>query len=242
MTLASNQIHQGDCLDLMMEIEDQSVDLILTDLPYSKTACSWDVAIPLEPFWIQCKRVVKPNGAVVLTAVQPFASLLIASNPKWFKYEWIWKKTRPTGFFTVKKQPMRIHENVLVFYQSQPTYNPQKVKADEKRIDRRKTLNPTFSPYLGVKKERVPDDGMRFPTTVQEFASVSRKGQHSAEKPVALFEFLIRTYTNEGDLVLDCCAGSGTTGVAALNLNRRFILIEKFDCEQAERRLKDATP
>ena len=144
-----------------------------------------------------------------------------------FKYEWIWEKTRPTGFFTAKKMPMKIHENILVFYKKQPTYNPEKIKADESKIDKRKTLNPTYSPYLGVKKERVKDSGMRYPLTIQTFSSVSEKGQHPTQKPVALFEYLIKTYTNEGDLVLDNCAGSGTTGVACKNLNRDYILIEQ---------------
>jgi site-specific DNA-methyltransferase (adenine-specific) len=149
------------------------------------------------------------------------------SNVKMFKYEWIWEKTRPTGFFTAKKMPMKIHENILVFYKQQPTYNPEKIKADESKIDKRKTLNPTYSPYLGVIKERVKDSGMRYPLTIQTFNSISEKGQHPTQKPVALFEYLIKTYTNEGDLVLDNCAGSGTTGVACKNLNRNYILIEK---------------
>ena len=183
--------------------------------------------IPFEPLWEQYKRIIKDNGAIVLTASQPFTSALVMSNVKMFKYEWIWEKTRPTGFFTAKKMPMKIHENILVFYKKQPTYNPEKIKADESKIDKRKTLNPTYSPYLGVKKERVKDSGMRYPLTIQTFSSVSEKGQHPTQKPVALFEYLIKTYTNEGDLVLDNCAGSGTTGVACKNLNRDYILIEQ---------------
>ena len=149
------------------------------------------------------------------------------SNPGWFRYEWIWEKSRPTGFFTAKKMPMKTHENVLVFYKNTPTYNPIMTKAEDSKIDKRKTLNPTFSPYLGVHKERVKDSGNRYPTTVQSFPSISQKGQHPTQKPVALFEYLIRTYTNEGDTVLDNCAGSGTTGIAAFNTKRNAILIEK---------------
>lgn len=222
-----NQVLQGDCLELMKNIPDKSVDMILCDLPYGTTACKWDTIILFEPLWEQYRRVIKDNGAIVLTASQPFTSALVMSNIKMFKYEWIWEKTRPTGFFTAKKMPMKIHENILVFYKNQPTYNPEKIKAEESKIDKRKTLNPTYSPYLGVKKERVRDSGMRYPLTIQTFNSVSEKGQHPTQKPVALFEYLIKTYTNEGDLVLDNCAGSGTTGVACRNTNRNYILMEK---------------
>ena len=223
----TEKLLKGDCLELMKDIPDGSVDMILADLPYGTTACKWDTIIPFEPLWEQYKRIIKPNGAIVLTASQPFTSALVMSNPKMFKYEWIWQKSRPTGFFTAKKMPMKIHENILVFYKKQPTYNPIKTQALESKIDKRKTLNPTFSNYLGVKKNRVADTGMRYPLSIQSVASISQKGQHPTQKPVALFEYLIKTYTNEGDLVLDNVAGSGTTGVAAQNLNRNFILMEK---------------
>jgi site-specific DNA-methyltransferase (adenine-specific) len=211
----------------MKDISDKSIDMILCDLPYGTTACKWDTIIPFEPLWEQYKRIIKDNGAIVLTASQPFTSALVVSNVKMFKYEWVWKKTRPTGFFTAKNMPMKIHENILVFYKKQPTYNPEKTKADESKIDKRKTLNPTYNPYLGVKKERVKDSGMRYPLTIQTFNSISEKGQHPTQKPVALFEYLIKTYTNEGDLVLDNCAGSGTTAIACLNNHRNYVLIEK---------------
>jgi site-specific DNA-methyltransferase (adenine-specific) len=237
--LKLNVLYQGDCLEIMPDIPDKSVDAIITDLPYGVTSCKWDSVIPFEPLWTQYKRIIKDNGAIVLTASQPFTSALVMSNIKMFKYEWIWEKSRPTGFFTAKKMPMKIHENILVFYKNQPTYNPEKIMADENKIDRRKTLNPTYNPYIGVNKERVTDSGMRYPLTIQTFNSVSEKGQHPTQKPVALFEYLIKTYTNEGDIVLDNCAGSGTTAIACLNTNRNYILIEKEPkyCEIIKKRI-----
>ena len=218
---------QGDCLELMKDIPDGSVDMILADPPYGTIACKWDSIIPFESMWEQLKRIIKPNGAIVMTASQPFTTTLISSNMKMFKYEWIWEKTRPTGFFTAKKMPMKVHENICMFYKKQPTYNPIKIKAPKEKIDRRKTLNPTISHYLGgIKKKRVKDSGMRYPLSVQKFNSLSEKRQHPTQKPVALMEYLIKTYTNEGETVLDFCMGSGTTGVACKNLNRNFIGME----------------
>jgi len=234
-------IYNEDCIGEkgMRILLDKSIDMILCDLPYGTTACKWDIIIAFEPLWEQYKRIIKDNGVIVLTASQPFTSKLVMSNLKMFKYEWIWKKTRPTGFFTAKKIPMKIHENVLIFYKKQPIYNPIKTDAPLNKIDRRKTLNPTYSPYLGVKKERVMDSGERYPVTIQEFASISQEGQHSAQKPVSLFEYLIKTYTNEGDIVLDNCIGSGTTAVACKRLNRRYIGFEisKEYCDIAQQRL-----
>jgi len=177
--------------------------------------------------WEQLNRIIKKNGAIVLFGSEPFSSALRMSNINNYRYDWIWEKSRPTGFFTAKKQPMKIHEFCHVFYQKQCLYIPQKTKADPSKIDKRKTLNPTYSPYLDVKKERVRDDGMRYPLTIQKFPSLSKKGQHPTQKPVALMEYLIRTYTNESDIVLDFTAGSFSTGVACLNTNRQFIGIEK---------------
>lgn len=211
----------------MQDIPDRAIDMILCDLPYGTTACKWDVIIPFEPLWEQYNRIIKDNGAIVLTASQPFTSALVMSNPDMFKYEWIWQKSRPTGFFTAKKMPMKIHENILVFYKKQPVYNPKKINADTSKIDKRKTLNPTYNPYLGVEKGRVKDDGMRYPLTVQFFNSISQKGQHSSQKPVQLFKYMIETYTNEWDTVLDNCAGSCTTAEACILTNRNWICIEK---------------
>jgi len=223
-----NKTYLGDCLELMPQMESRMFDMILCDLPYGTTACKWDEIIPFEQLWKEYSRLIKTDGAIILTASQPFTTKLINSNIKDFRYELIWQKTRPTGFFTAKKQPMKIHENICVFYKKQPTYNPIKTKAPEDKIDRRKTLNPTINPYLGgIKKERVADSGMRYPTSVQLFASLSKKGQHPTEKPLDMFEWLIKTYSNEGDLILDNCAGSGTTGEACFNTGRNYIQIEK---------------
>ena len=211
----------------MKDIPSSSVDMVLTDPPYGTTACKWDSVIPLEPMWEQIKRVIKPNGAIALFGSEPFSSHLRLSNIKNYKYDWVWKKTRPTGFFTAKKMPMKIHEHISIFYTKQPMYNPIKTDADPSKIDKRITLNPTVSNYLGgIKKERVKDTGKRYPLSIQEFSSVSQKGQHPTQKPVVLMEYLIKTYTNECETVLDFAMGSGTTGVACKNLNRDFIGIE----------------
>jgi len=235
---------QGDCLEEMKAIPDGSIDMVLTDPPYGTTACKWDSIIDLPLMWEQLKRVIKPNGAIVMTASQPFTSKLISPNYKMFKYCWVWQKTRPTGFFTAKKMPLKIHEDVCVFYSRAPAYNPKMADADPSKIDKRKTLNPTTSPYLGgAKKERVRDSGKRYPLSIQEFKSVSQKGQHPTQKPVALMEYLIKTDTNEGETVLDFTMGSGTTGVAAANLGREFIGMELDEgyFKIAEDRINEST-
>jgi len=228
----------GDCLDLLPEIPDKSIDMILTDLPYGTTACSWDTVIPFEPLWEQYKRIIKDNGAIVLTAAQPFTSALIMSNIEMFKYEWIWNKSRPTGFFTADIMPMKIHENILVFGNGKLKYNPIKTIATRNIIDRRKTFNSTYSPYLKISKDRVRDTGTRFPITIQKFGSVSQKGQHPTQKPISLFEYLIKTYTNEGDTVHDSCLGSGTTLEACMNTNRNcigFEISDEWECHYKKR-------
>ena len=234
------ELYHGNCLEIMPTLP--QVDAIITDLPYGTTACSWDEIIPFEPMWKEIKRILKPRGVFVTTASQPFTSKLVMSNLDWFKYEWIWEKTRPTGFFTAKVIPMKIHENIIVFSKNGHTYNPQKTKADKNKIDKRKTFNPTHSHYINITKNRAKDSGMRFPITIQKFNSISEKGQHPTQKPVGLLEYLIQTYTNEGDTVLDICAGSGTTGVAAINTGRNAILIEKESkyIEIIERRIAEA--
>lgn len=212
---------QGDCLERMKEIPDGSVDMVLTDPPYGTTACKWDSIIPLEPMWEQLKRVIKPNGAIVMTAAQPFTSILVCSNLKEFKYEWVWQKESGTGLLNAKKQPLRDNESVLVFYSKQPTYNPQFtqgkpytcIKGGETENYRKSGIVTTIS------------DGRRYPKTVQKFNRDKNK-EHPTQKPVALMEYLIKTYTTEGETVLDFTMGSGTTGVACVNLNRRFIGIE----------------
>ncbi len=220
---------QGDCLELMKDIPDGSVDMILADLPYGTTACKWDTIIPFEPLWEQYKRIIKPNGAIVLTASQPFTSALVMSNPKMFKYELMWEKEKPSNFMLLKKQFGKVHENILIFCKTSTKYNPIKIIANPDKIDKRKRFNDVIKKD-GVTPElklyRPVDNGLRYPTSVLYF-NRDENALHPTQKPVALFEYLIKTYTNEGDLVLDNVAGSGTTGVACQNLNRKYILIEK---------------
>lgn len=224
-----NTVIKGDCLEVMKGIPDKSIDMILCDLPYGTTACKWDTIIPFEPLWGQYKRIIKDNGAIVLTASQPFTSALVMSNARMFKYEWIWEKDGGSNFATTKYQPMKEHENVLVFGKGTLKYNQQK----QERIGSRKgkvtktvdsgRKDSVYGTQEGGKELEVPE--LRTPRSIQRFTR--ERGIHPTQKPVALFEYLIKTYTNKGDLVLDNCAGSGTTGIAARNLNRNFILIEK---------------
>jgi len=226
-----NKVYQGDCLEIMSSIPDKSIDMILCDLPYGTTACKWDTVIPFEPLWVQYKRIIKDNGAIVLTASQPFTSALVMSNPKMFKYEWVWEKNRGSNFATVKYQPMKEHENILVFGSGKVNYYPIPQERAEGGKSRSKyNVNASNTGKRdGLNKMKGIDSGMitqmRTARSVQKFNT--EVGFHPTQKPVALFEYLIKTYTNEGDLVLDNCAGSGTTGVACQNLNRNFILIEK---------------
>lgn len=215
-------LHLGDCLEVMKQIPDKSVDAIICDLPYGTTQNKWDSIIPLDMLWEQYKRICK--GAIVLTAQTPFDKVLGCSNLKMLKYEWIWKKESGTGFLNAKKAPLKDHENVLVFYNKPPTYNPQ--------------MRTGFKPYAFVRKNSrsvnygnqvdtiANNNGDRYPLTVIEFQRDKDKF-HPTQKPVALMEYLVKTYTNESDTVLDNCMGSGTTGVACKNLNRKFIGIEK---------------
>jgi site-specific DNA-methyltransferase (adenine-specific) len=220
---------QGDCLERMKEIPDGSVNLILCDLPYGTTQNKWDSVIPFEPLWEQYKRVTKEDSAIVLTASQPFTSALVMSNPKQFKYDWVWRKPKGTGHLNAKKQPMRDKEDILVFYTRQPTYNPQFVSGtpykDKAGKDYSSSTSMTGS-YGAYTNKREDNDGRRYPKQVLEFGVVERGTVHPTQKPVALMEYLIRTYTNEGDVVLDNCMGSGTTGAACRNLNRKGIMIE----------------
>lgn len=217
----------GDCLKRMREIPDASVDMILADLPYGSTQCAWDVVIPFEPLWEQYRRVAKPNAAIVLCAAQPFESLLVASNLAEFKYEWIWEKGNATGFLNAKKQPLRAHESAQVFYRRQPTYNPQMTSGHVRKTSKRKP--PVQSEVYGKGVAITDYDSTdRYPRSVQFFSSdKQRSNWHPTQKPVDWMEFLVRTYTNEGDVVLDNAMGSGTTGIACLQSGRRFIGIEK---------------
>lgn len=242
-----NIIWEGDCLELMKDIPDGSVDMILCDLPYGTTACKWDTIIPFEPLWAHYKRIIKPNGAIVLTASQPFTSALVMSNPTWFKYAWVWDKVnRPTGHLNAKKQPMRITEDILVFSRGTVTYNPQMVDGEPYTAKHGATDEGASSDNYGKQRVTITVcDGKRYPRNLlsikaDERGTVGRI--HPTQKPVALFEYLIKTYSNEGDLVLDNCAGSGTTGVAAINTKRKYILIEKDPTyyEISKKRLDEA--
>jgi site-specific DNA-methyltransferase (adenine-specific) len=217
-----NKIYLSDCLEIMKDIKDKSIDMILCDLPYGMTACKWDTIIPLDPLWSNYKRIIKDNGVIVLTGSQPFTSMLVMSNPHWFKYEIIWEKDNCTNFHNAKKMVMKVHENILVFYKKRPIYNPQKFY---KGIYRKVRHSSSYTAYGKVKEHAYESmDGMRYPRSVIKFNS--EKGLHPTQKPVKLFEWLIKTYTNENDVVLDNCAGSGTTAIACLNTNRNYILIE----------------
>lgn len=215
------QLMQGDCLELMKGIADKSVDMVLCDLPYGTTARNkWDCIILYEKLWEQYTRVVKDSGAICLFSQLPFDKTLACSNIEMLRYEWIWKKKQGTGHLNAKKMPMKNHENILVFYQKLPTYNPQFTKGKPYQCKSGKGSS-NYREQVSVVTE---NDGIRYPLSVIEFKS--DKGQHPTQKPVALLEYLIKTYTNDGETVLDNCMGSGSTGVACLNTNRRFIGIE----------------
>lgn len=209
----------------MKNIPDKSVDMILCDLPYGTTACKWDTIIPFEPLWEQYKRIIKDNGAIVLTASQPFTSYLIMSNIKMFKYQWIWDKKIPSGMSYARFQPMRQHEDVLIFCKGKTIYNPQMIKRDKPIKGGGMSKGETTNNQNLVALKKTYD--YKNPTSIITFDKIRKDSFHPTQKPVALFEYLIKTYTNEGDLVLDNCAGSGSTLVAAKNLNRQFIGIEK---------------
>ena len=221
----ANKVIQGDCLEVMKDIPDKSIDMILCDLPYGTTACKWDTIIPFEPLWEQYKRIIKDNGAIVLTASQPFTSALVMSNPKWFKYEWVWDKRLPSGFQIAKYRPMQRHENVIIFSNGTPKYNPIMTEQKPRKGGGFK-VSSSSSPIKNVDGE-LRDYTEKYPQSILEFYKRDKLMVHPTQKPVALMEYLIKTYTNEGDLVLDNAAGSGSTGVACKNLNRNYILIEK---------------
>lgn len=229
--LEINKIYCGDCLELMKNIDDKSIDMILCDLPYGTTACKWDKIISLDKLWEQYKRIIKDNGAIVLTASQPFTTDLINSNRKWFKYELIWIKSKASDFINSNYRPMKKHENILVLSKggaapgciNKMTYNPQDILYTKKGKRRSGTL--------GIARDRMSQmgeyisKGSNYPISILEFSNEG-KTLHPTQKPVALFEYLIKTYTNENDLVLDNCIGSGTTAIACLQTNRNFIGIE----------------
>jgi len=216
----------GDCLERMKEIADGSVDMVLADPPYGTTACKWDSVIPFEPMWAELKRIIKPNGAIVMTASQPFTTALIYSNMKEFKYSLVWDKVQGTGFLNSKKQPLKSCEDVTVFYAKQSTYNPQmRIGFKPYSCKQGKTKTQNYGKQTGA---ITVSNGERYPLNKIEFIR-DKERIHPTQKPVALMEYLIKTYTNDGETVLDFTMGSGTTGVAAKNLNRKFIGIEMDD-------------
>ena len=217
-----NKIYNEDCLEGMKRIADGSIDMILCDLPYGVVRCKWDTVIPFEPLWEQYKRVIKPNGAIVLTAQTPFDKVLGCSNLEMLKYEWIWQKTESTGFLNAKKMPLKKHENVLVFYKKQPIYNPQMTEGKPYKYKKDCISSENYGNSNGT--DLIINNGKRYPVSIIEFKK--DKGLHPTQKPVALFEYLIKTYTDPGELVLDNCMGSGTTAIACMNTQRNFIGFE----------------
>lgn len=226
----STELLHGDCIEIMQGIPDKSIDLILCDLPYGITACTWDKKIPFEPLWNQYHRITKENSAVLLFSAQPFTTQLIMSNKKHFRYCWYWKKNNKTGFTFAKYQPMRCIEEINVFYRKAPTYNPQGVQLLE-NPKRRKKID-AGKDYVYQSKTLSKEHTQKYtnyPCHVLEFkneAASNKERLHPTQKPVALLEYLINTYTNKGETVLDNCMGSGSTGVACINTNRKFIGIE----------------
>jgi site-specific DNA-methyltransferase (adenine-specific) len=232
----------------MKEIPSSSVDMVLCDLPYGTTACKWDAVIPFEPLWAAYRRVCKPNAAIVLTASQPFTSALVLSNASAFRHEWIWEKSKASNFLLARKQPLKAHESALTFCYGTPPYYPQKTAgkpySGEKRAGRKGSNSEVVNDVPNPQFRRGSADGTRFPRSVQYFATPESEGQtsHPTQKPVALMEYLIRTYTNSADVVLDNTMGSGTTGVACMNTGRNFIGIErdKGYFAIAKKRIQDA--
>jgi DNA modification methylase len=223
------QLHHGGCLDILPTLEAQSVDAVIADIPSGRTACAWDSVIPFEPMWEQLRRVTKPRGAIVLLGcTQPFTSALVMSNPSMFRYEWIWEKDKATGALIVNKQPLRAHENILVFSKKTCGYYPQKTSGHpmSNRSSKKGQAGSTYNPYMRGLYEGSTE---RYPRSVQKFNTVNSAHVqlHPTQKPLALLEYLVKTYTNEGDTVLDFTMGSGTTGAACGNLERNFIGIEK---------------
>jgi len=231
------QLFHGNCLDIMPTLPAQSVDAVITDLPYGTTACKWDTIIPFAPMWEAVKHVLKPKGAFITTASQPFTSALVMSNPKWFKYEWIWNKQSKGNFMQANFQPLKIHENILVFSQSPATYAkgkdaavyyPQKVLGYIRKAAKSVYPNSWRDRTKSTYEVEHKGSDSRFPKSIIEITSASHVGKtHPTQKPVALYEYLIKTYTNEGDTVLDMAFGSCTTGEACINTGRNFIGIEK---------------
>ena len=240
------ELWQGDCLELMKNIPDGSVDMVLCDLPYGTTRNKWDSIIPLDRLWDRYKRVIKENGAIVLFSAEPFTSLLITSNIQWFRYDLIWSKTQGSDFLNANRKPLRSHENICVFYKKQPTYNPQKTDGKPYKAKSGETTSTNFGKFNGNHYTE-NKDGKRCPLSVLRFSGEHNRGkQHPTQKPTDLLEWLIKTYTNESEIVLDNSMGSGSCGIACVNTNRHFIGIELDEVyfniakERIEKAIKEA--
>lgn len=227
----NTKLFYDDFFNVLPKIPDKSVDLILSDLPYGTTDCFWDKVLPLDLLWKEYERIIKDNGAIILTSCQPLTTKLICSNPKLFRYELVWYKSKSSGFLNAKKMPNKSHENILIFYKRLPTYNPQKFRIDPKFQKKGKFSKQQTKVFniCGSKSENYQylDEGLRYPDSVLCFPSESAKGMHPTQKPVSLMKFLIQSYSNINDTVLDNCMGSGTAGVACVESDRNFIGIEK---------------
>lgn len=222
-----NNVYEGDCLEIMKQLPDNSIDMVLCDLPYGTTQNKWDSVIPLDELWKQYRRVVKDNGAIVLTSQGMFTAELMLSNPSMFKYKWVWEKSKSTNFLNAKKQPLRKHEDVCVFYKKQPIYHPQMIEGEpyDKGV-RKNQLSGSYGDFLPV---HVQSDGKRYPTDIIYFKTAESEGKvyHPTQKPIELGRYFVRTYTEPGAVVLDNTSGSGSFLVAALLEGRNFIGIEK---------------
>lgn len=222
-----NNVIEGDCLEIMKQLPDNSIDMVLCDLPYGTTQNKWDSVIPLDELWKQYRRIVKDDGAIVLTSQGMFTAELMVSNPKMFKYKWVWEKSKSTNFLNAKKQPLRKHEDVCVFYKKQPIYHPQMI--DGEPYDKGVRKNQLSGSYGDFQPVHVHSDGKRYPTDIVYFKTAESEGKvfHPTQKPVELGRYFIRIYTNPGDIVLDNTSGSGSFLVSALLEGRNFIGIEK---------------
>ena len=225
-------IYNGDCIDIMNDIKEHSIDLILCDLPYGTTKCSWDIIIPFDKLWEHYNRIIKENGVILLFGTEPFSSKLRLSNFEWYKYDLYWVKEKPTNFMLLKKRPGKLTENIIVFYDKQCTYNPQKRKHNgplrTNSPKKGKVFDSIVTAQSNTQIKPYKDDGYRYPCDILEFnREPLGKTEHPTQKPIKLLEYLILTYSNEGDVVLDNTMGSGSTGVACMNVGRNFIGIEK---------------
>ena len=222
-----NKIYNEDCLVGMKKIPDKSVDMVLCDLPYGTTACKWDTIIPFDPLWEQYERVIKDNGAIVLTASQPFTTKLINSNIKNFKYTWVWNKKKSSTALLAKIQPLKIHEDIVVFYKKKPLYKPQMTKGKPRKDPMSNISNGEAFDGRSVIRGYNNSEGLYYPKSILEISNANQRNKiHPTQKPVELFEYLIKTYTNKGETVLDNCMGSGTTAIACINTNRNYIGFE----------------